>query len=84
MIKQTLHMKPLNSQFVFLQHVFNLRWRFGTSEIDLNPPLVFTTDRSKAVVLMCVLCVALWLLAAGLFACFVLFAVLLLLLADPV
>ena len=40
-------------------------------------PLVFTTDRSKAVVLvLIVLCVTLWLLAAGHFSSFVLFVVL--------
>ena len=51
---------------------------FTTLKISYTPSVVFTTDRSKAVVLVfVVLCLNIWLFAAGLFSCFVKFVFLL-------
>ena len=55
-----------------------LKWRFGASKIGLptlQTPVVFTSDHSKAVLVLFGLCVALLLPATWLISCFVLFAV---------
>ena len=58
----------VEQSFSIFEHNLSLGWRFDASKIDLTPPVVFTTDQSKAVVLvLVVLFVTLLLLAEGLF-----------------
>ena len=54
-----MHIYVLNALFCLLRTIICIfttcepRVRFGASKIGVNPTVVFTTDRTKAVVLVC-------------------------------